>query len=172
MERSKRIIIILTVAVLVVLCLSFLVKHRTDERLTSVFESKENLVSFEKRTSGLNEIRKELETNQEGFAIVESVFLDNDSLVDFIKELEYLAAQCGVEIKIRNVSFREGGQGDVPFFGLNLSGDFSSVYRYVFLLENSKYQVSVDRVNFQNADGGKMWEANLDISILSFISND
>jgi len=131
-----------------------------------VVESKKEMALYDKRINNLKEIKKSLARNQENYSKMESVFLEEDSLVVFIQEMESLARHCGAALDIKGVVFNSQNN-KYPSFTIFLKGSFSSIYNYLYLLENSKYQVAFGRLNLQE-EGDGSWGASLVLNFLSF----
>lgn len=88
---------------------------------------------------------------------IDSIFLDKQSVIKLIEELESIANKTGASIDI----------GSINMF--SLKGKFSQIFHYLVLLENIPYAISIDKMNFQKQEKN-MWQANFEISLNSFIN--
>jgi len=133
----------------------------------SVFEIKKDTAFYVARIKNINEINKSLVVNKEAKGKIESVFLDENSLINFIKELEYFAQKTGMELDMKGVRIlKETNSGAV--FNFIVEGSFSGIYRYLTLLENSRYQLRFEGINIQKSLNDENWVAALELKVLSF----
>lgn len=172
MARKKLIFtggIVFFVIVLLVFLMIFLTL-RINARKELIYGSKKQMAFYDERISNSKEIEKTLERSRDNYNKLQNVFLNEGSLVVFIKEMESFARQSGVELDIRSVSLSKK-EGSLPVFTIFLDGPFSSLCKYLYLLENTKYQLAFQRLNLQK-DEKEGWGANLVFTFLSFIPNE
>jgi hypothetical protein len=117
---------------------------------------------------------KEIEMERES---LNSHFAQSSDVVPFLDTIEQLAASVGAIPEITSVDISKDNV--VLVVGLKASGNFSAVYKFLMLLENSPYELEFDSVDLQNVSadasaGGKaenaQWKINLEIKLLSFVS--
>ncbi len=92
---------------------------------------------------------------------IDSIFLDKQSIIKLIEELESVADKTGTSIDIGSINM---------FF---LKGKFSQIFHYLVLLENIPYSINIDKINFQKQEKSSPageWQANFEISLNSFIN--
>jgi len=92
---------------------------------------------------------------------IDSIFLDKQSIIKLIEELESIANKTGISIDI----------GSINMF--SLKGKFSQLFHYLVLLENISYAISIDKIDFQKQEKSSPaseWQANFEISLNSFIN--
>jgi hypothetical protein len=168
-NNKKFISTIVFVAVfnLVFVFAAYFLSHNIGLEKKSILDIKNQLSFYEKRIENIKEIEKSLAGNKENFSKIKLVFLDKELLIDFIKELEYLAKQTGVFLEMRGVTVSSGVK-EKPLFNFKLEGSFSSVYGYLVLLENDRYQLGLEKVYIQKPKQGDLWKANLEVRLLSF----
>ena len=138
----------------------------------AILETGKRIVLYEKRIKNVKNIEAALARFKEERSKRSGVFLDKDSLVKFVEELEYLAEKTGVEMEAGSVKFSKNSSGEKPVFVFKLTGDFKGIYQYLRLLENDVYLVKLERVNIQKLEESFKWNANLEVKLLSFLENE
>lgn len=97
---------------------------------------------------------------------VASHFVSEETIVDFLEELEGIEERAGVEITIGSVS----GEGEVFAISLNVQGTFVNVMRTLEAIENlpvliDVLRASIDTTVRESGDDG-MWSASVEYSIV------
>ena len=100
-------------------------------------------------------------------AKISSAFVDRETLVAFIENVERLAARASVALVIESASLPEKGAA-LPSFRVRATGSFGGLYRLVALLETMPYHVALDEVRF-SAGTGRQWTASIQFQLTSFI---
>jgi len=110
-------------------------------------------------------------------AQLETHFAQSSDIVPFLNTMEDLASKVGAKAEIRSVDILKDHTG--LLLGLNASGPFASLYKFLTLLENSPYQLEFISMNMQKgassngADGksatASQWDVSFKIKLLSFI---
>lgn len=117
----------------------------------------------------LDDISKEKEE-------IDGRFASESDVVVFLDTLELLAPKTGVKMEVGSVSSK--GENTRLQIGLKAMGSFSSVYKFLTLLENSPYELdflSVDIHKTQISSSGDKktkeptWEGIFKIQLLSYI---
>lgn len=170
-EKSNKNFII-TVAVVVVLNISLILLsgflfRAIGLKKTAFFETKDRIVSCEKRIKANAEIEKFFNETESDRSKLKATFLGEEDMINFIKELEYLAEETKVAMVMKGVNM-PSGVGQKPVFTFSLVGSFQDIYRYFRLLENDRYRSGFRGVYFGKAGEGTSWEANLELDFLSF----
>ncbi|MBU1091624.1 hypothetical protein KKA27_02070 [Patescibacteria group bacterium] len=154
-----------------VFCVYFLSNNiESKERLLS--EGQKQLSSIEKRIQDASLTEKKLPDTKKKYDELKSMFIKEDDVVSFIKNIEYLAKKANVELEIKNI--------DVPkentpfFFTLDVEGSFPDIYYYILLLENNSYYIKLDKAYLQRTEENKeqSWSANLKLELLGLEEND
>jgi len=99
-------------------------------------------------------------------ATIDAAFIDPQTLVRFIEDLERMADRAGVALSIESASLPQSVDG-YPSFRLTASGSFSGVYRFLALLETMKFFIAFDGVQLKKADK-QPWSAAIQFQLLSF----
>lgn len=130
------------IVIIVILLIGFFVRPLLKEiKSTSLsIEDKEEKLAILKQSdqSYLEQLEVDYEDVKEEISLIESGFLINERVVDFIVELENFASSTSNILEIR--------KADYPFFSLRLKGSFSNLMRYLGWLENGYYFVNIDSV--------------------------
>ncbi len=108
--------------------------------------------------------------------VLDRHFAKSSDVVPFLDTIEELAPQVGAKANVTSVDIIEENGG--LMIGMQASGAFGSLYRFITLLENSPYElefmaVSIKRQTVSSAEnksiGSPNWEAILKIKLLSFV---
>lgn len=131
-----------------------------------VFDTKKQIALYEKRIEHVKQLEQALKETEEARLKIEPLFVDEDSMVIFIEELESLADNVGVELEIKGVSF--GGEDKKPLFALSAVGPFKDIYYFITLLENMTYIAEFSKVDIDKGSGPDNWASLLELKLLSF----
>jgi len=106
-----------------------------------------------------NEIFEEYERAKESAPILDASLLKWEGRLQFIILVEQLAKQTGVSHEIEAIeSGREeklkNGENEI-LFNVNITGSFPQVLSFVYLLENSRYYLTVDRLRITRTAGAR-----------------
>lgn len=169
MENKKLIISIFLVVLISLgiigswfyLCYAVNLKKDNVDKINSQIKAIEKQME---ESHSLEIFMKDIEGDKER---IESIFLEKDALINFIRDLEVLARNSGVVMKLTAI-----GVDDVDTLGgahlrLSVRGNFSEIYRYLTLLENVEHQVLIKVAYIREDDGG--WLGNFEIILKSFV---
>lgn len=99
-------------------------------------------------SDALGRLKKEKDT-------INAVFLKENELVSLIKSLESSGDNSGVYLKISSIS-PSVGEGDNPKISFIAKGSFEQLFRYLYMVENIPYLVTIDKVSLQNIKNEKI----------------
>ncbi len=120
----------------------------------------------------LNDSAKTVESDK---VQLEKHFAQSSDIVPFLDTIEGLAPKVGVKTEVTSVDISD--DRITLLVSMKASGNFSSLYKFLTLLENSPYQLEFTGVNIQKetgADVGKKsnlypkWNVTFKIKLLSF----
>jgi Tfp pilus assembly protein PilO len=98
---------------------------------------------------------------------IDSVFLDKDSVVNFIENLESIAGKTGASIKIGNINIDSQKKKGLSL-QFNLTGNFNQLFHYLILVEKLPYLINIETMDFKKSASNE-WEADFEILVNSFI---
>lgn len=140
-----------------------------------ILVSKAEMILKEKESSEARSIKTSLLNFTLWEDKLNAVFIEQKDVLNFIKEIEALAKESGVEMEFRSVDISKNDEGEKPVFQFKASGAFPDIFHYLVLLENVKYQVIFDNISFQekgvvesSSGSDVMWEANFSLRLLSY----
>ena len=173
--RNKRknfitvvLLVILTNAVFV--SGAFFLFYNINLKKKSINKVKKDIVFYEKRIENIKSIEKSLSNSEENSNAIKKVFLDKESIIDFIKRLEYLAGLTNVRLDMKSVNI-SAESNRAPVFSFDINGSFSNVYDYLVFIENESYQIALNKIYFQKSEELPGWEASFELELLSFKNN-
>ena len=108
-------------------------------------------------------------------SLIETHFSKSSDIVPFLDSIEGLAplAGKGTKVEISAVALNANKTGLVV--DLKVSGSFTSIYKFLTLLENSPYELDFPSVSMQKSSAvdpsskNTIWEAMLKVQLLSFV---
>ena len=133
-------------------------------------------MNFEKEKNRRDKIKsvdtliKSIKNDQ---ALVENHFTSGSGVVPFLDNIEGLAPKVGAEAEISSIDILSGDTSGLVV-EVKVSGSFSSIYRFLNLLENSPYELDFISMNINIAEKTEKiktykWEGNFKMKLLSFI---
>jgi tetrahydromethanopterin S-methyltransferase subunit B len=128
-----------------------------DGKFNEINEIRSKIIINDAKIQEGSSLKKSIAEVAEEKQKVDSIFLDKQSVIKLIKELESIANKTGASIDI----------GSINMF--SLKGRFSQLFHCLVLLENIPYAISIDKMDFQKQEKD-MWQANFEISLNSFIN--
>lgn len=105
--------------------------------------------------------REVLDASATERARIAALFINRDSLINFIEELEAVARESGVDYKLGEPTI----EATVLKLTLQMSGSFPNVYRFLTRLENLPYRLRLEQVDLA---GEAEWNGQVAIRLLSF----
>jgi len=137
-------------------------------------EAGEGRATWQAETERRNNIRtldKTLQKISPEIANLDAHFAKSSDVVPFLDTIEKLGPIAGAKAEVMSVEVPAGSSSLVV--GLKASGSFSSVYKFLTLLENSPYELDFLWADLQKTgtseEGGGSWEAIFRMRLLSFI---
>lgn len=103
--------------------------------------------------TALRGIKATLESNESSIAQVDSYFIPQEGVVDFINTLDGLGKESGVSLIISTVSAEEDKTDIHSFketltFHLEATGSWSETYYFLSRLESLPYYIGINQVSF------------------------
>lgn len=128
----------------------------------------------ESKKNEINSLGKVIASSQEGINFLESHFLKESDIVSFLGYIEESSASVFLRTEVTSVN--TSVEGDSLILEIKSVGPFDSLYRFVKLLENSKYEIEITSFDLQKEGSGveggvQNWRGSFNIKVLTFISN-
>jgi len=105
--------------------------------------------------------REALDASAGDRARIAALFINRDSLINFIEELETAASESGVNYKLGEPTI----EATVLKLTLQISGSFPNIYRLLTRLENLPYRLRLEQIGLA---GDVEWNGQVAIRLLSF----
>jgi Tfp pilus assembly protein PilO len=128
-------------------------------------EERQKILVSDKKLENSNSLKTLMNEIIEEKQKIDSVFLDKESIVNFIENLESIAGKTGASIKIGNINDNQEKKGLSLQF--NLTGNFNQLFHYLILLEKLPYLINIERMDFKKLAPNE-WGANFEILVNSF----
>jgi|WetSurMetagenome_2_1015567.scaffolds.fasta_scaffold427954_2 Tfp pilus assembly protein PilO len=115
----------------------------------------------------LSDFKKQFQQYQTSLDRADSLLVNSEIPIDFIRFLEKLASDSGVLIEIYPLSGRGkgGGQWLVLNYQLSVSGSFLDFSRFLEKLENSSYLIEAQDMNLQKSVENKIEKVKASFTI-------
>jgi len=165
--------------VVVIFCISFFFLYRQVNLNNKSFaEASTAFQVEEQRREDIQSLNKVLSQIQNEIIFLDSHFLRNEDIAPFLDSLEKSATSVGANAEVVSVGAQDPKTKGVSI-GVKATGSFESIYKFLLLLENSKYELSVTSTKIirESSGGGSEgsslpeWRADFTIKIISFLEN-
>lgn len=104
--------------------------------------------------SGLESLKRTIDSNKTQIEVVERQFVDKEMMVGFIEEIESVARQAGINLKVT-------GAQDKPDIVVSFTGEgsFRSLMQFQLLLENLPHKLFFSKFSIykKSVAGGESW---------------
>ncbi|MCX6752041.1 MAG: hypothetical protein NTZ87_00870 [Candidatus Nomurabacteria bacterium] len=130
-----------------------------EEKWQNEASRRDEIRTFDSSVKIIEEERAELETH----------FAKSSDVVPFLDTIEGLASKVSAKAEITSVDILADNTG--LLVGMKASGTFSSLYKFLTLLENSPYELEFDGMSMlkETASGVSKWNVTFQVKLLSFI---
>lgn len=169
---KKKFFLNLAAAIFSVLFLSFFgMDHFVSEIETSsakIIEDKRSIYILTSKNSQLPDSRKRYKEMENKVGSVLETIVDKDRTADFIKEAEKTAVDSNVILKMQDSRAKVDANDafiSSSDFAFTVGGSFEGVMKFLYSLENFKYEVDVSDLKMEF---GSFDEYNKDVIVLSF----
>jgi outer membrane murein-binding lipoprotein Lpp len=139
------------------------------EASAQVSEIQQELAQLEAEQKQVSQISREYEDAKQFIPELDRMLLEAHNKLAFIVLVERLAGSAGVAHVIEAVSGTEPQEQEGVAFNINVSGDFPSVLRFVYLLENSTYYLTMEKLHVTRGAVGQAAGARDDVKAQLFL---
>jgi Tfp pilus assembly protein PilO len=174
MTAKKKIYLTILVFIAAAFALIFLVitplfkgiRNYSDDLLSA--KKERALLSTE--IKNLAEFKKQFQEYNVNLEKVDSLLVNSEIPIEFIRFLEKLASDSGVSIEIYPISNKpaEDGQWAIIGYQLSVSGPFLNFSRFLEKLENSSYLIEVQDMNLRKTVENKVEKVSANFTIEVF----
>lgn len=115
----------------------------------------------------LSNVDKEIKQIKDYSAFFDEFYVDKESILSFIEELESVARASGTKMQIQNVVPGETAAESYTYVNITLqsAGTWESVNRFVKLIEMMPYYVSIKVLNLSQS--GEAWVASMTVTTVT-----
>jgi hypothetical protein len=171
-KNSKILLGVSSGSLVLLLILAFLLLGSLNNLASEKEEIRERILALDTDLKNLKVLESFLIQTQEERGIIEPAFVRGGDFVPFIEDLERVGAESSVEVRVESAIL--GGSAAAPkepSFRLTAEGSFSSLFRYMLLLENLPYEIAFGEVRFVknlNESGEGIWIGTFIINLKSY----
>ena len=126
------------------------------------------------KREGIKLLDRSMKNMEDDIKLLDTHFAKSSDVVPFLDTIESLATKTGSSAEVLSVNIPI--DSDILEVGIRVDGSFSSLYKFITLLENSPYEIKFDAIDLVqtsiDSSGVKKsygWSTNLNIKLLSFI---
>ncbi len=187
MKKNRHIFLlgILFLLLLIVIAGYVYMYTRISKKTTSIESIATEIENEKKSQQNILGLKRSITLTEEKNKLLNSYFVTEETVVDFIKSIESLAKDSGVSVQISSLQPGEqtGKQG--LYVSLIVNGGFNEVNRFLVFLENMPYQIVTNRVQLSSEKNtlspvidpktGKpqalkvqQWNASVDFVLISY----
>jgi Tfp pilus assembly protein PilO len=137
-----------------------------DDKIASINEIKSQTKASEERIKQRRDLKDVIAKLESQKQKIDSVFLNKDTLINFIELLESMSKASGVSLNKNSSSADKN-----PIFDLSAEGNYNQVQNFLVLLENMPYKISLDDVSMKEKIGAASstsWVADFRVTLLSY----
>lgn len=168
-NKLQNIILAASILFFVLATLSFLFLYRmVGKKHQAVEEAQVAWQTEALRRQDIKTLDRNLADVAEERAELEEHFSKSSDVVPLLDSVERLAVAASAKAEISSVDPLDGGKS--LLIGIQSSGSWSAIYKFVTLLENSPYELEIilfDIRKSQSEAGG--WEGTFRVKVLSFL---
>ncbi len=172
-NSSKILLIFVTLALFLLLSLGTFLFYSMGSIVQDITLIRGRLSTLDSEIKNINVIEGFLEKTASDRIIISQGFIGNDDLLRFIEDIEKVGNESGIEVNVESASLAAGNSKLGPSFRLRAQGNFSQVFKYMLLLENTPYEISFEDISFTSSageKGKKNWLGTFVIRLLSYES--
>src|SRR3989338_5285050 len=167
----------LSVIFFVFSCVAFLYFWRgTNDNYNKLFISSGLWQEEASRREEIRSLDHSIKIIESERTLLQTHFAQSSDVVPFLDAIEGLAPLVGVKAEVASVDIAP--EGPALIVGINASGSFECIYKFLTLLENFPYELEFISINISKKETGDAsqkdakvseWEAAVQVRLLSFI---
>jgi len=146
-----------------------LVFYSIKSKIKNVSVVVEELEKEREKLNTLDTTKRTLKQTEKLRTKLNTFFVDQSGVVDFIQKMEDLGIYSGAEVTLKNLNEKTT---DGLTFSVGIDGTFSEVMHTITLLENMPYNISFTQVQVSRTAGSgnkHEWEGDVTATLRSFI---
>ncbi|MES3032240.1 MAG: hypothetical protein V4699_03305 [Patescibacteria group bacterium] len=177
-SNFPKIPLFLSIMFFIVSLSAFLFLHKTINNSNAESQSKETEWKSEAlRRDAIKALDNSIKMIEGDRMQLETHFAQSSNAVPFLDAIEALAPKVGAKTQVTSVDIAKDGSALVV--GMTASGTFSSLYKFLTLLENSPYELEFMTVDMHRQSSGEVvskgvrasgWSVTLKMKLLSFVN--
>lgn len=120
-----------------------------------LINAKNEIVSFDAEIDNSGIVKEQYLLSKENFDKIETLFVDSEVPISFIRFLQKTAKDSGVSAEIFAGSGEAGKPWPALYFQLSTKSNFLELARFLEKLENSTYLIEIKNLNIFISDNDK-----------------
>lgn len=101
---------------------------------------------------------------------IDTYFVSEDGVVDFLESLEALGRVSGVSVGVNSVSVDESTDNSLPYEHMRIDfvarGSWRNVVQLVSLLETFSFGIVIERMQLERLPSSSSWQVNVSFTVL------
>ncbi len=171
-NKQPKVPLFLSILFLVISCVAFFLLHKQTKDNNA--ETKRALDEWQAEATLRNDIREldhSMKIIEPERKMLDTHFANSSDVVPLLDTLESLATSVGAKPEISSVNIPD--DGTALLISMKATGPFTSLYKFLKLLENSSYQLELTSMDLEktsaSADKSELWSMSLSIKLITFI---
>ena len=176
-KKTKQIFALVTVLLvvsIVMYVIFFINIKEKNKNISSIVSEIDLVVKKEVRLKSVKNLIKETEGDH---IKLNTYFITDDKVVDFIENIENMAKDVGVDIEVVSVyvndikddSIQKNNISELLRLSIEMSGKWSNIYHFVSLVEKLPFKIDILNINLENMYNGdnenpENWKGVLNLS--------
>lgn len=159
----------LTLVVSAVSLLLYFLFSGTNQKIAEINDVRGQFFKYQKGAEKVRVLEKDLFDLETWKQETSGLILNKDTIVKFIEDTERLASTTNISLEMKSVNIFENTD-EKPRFTLGVNGGFPDIYRFMHLLENSRYKIEFISASIKKPENEKSgrWFSELSLRLLSF----
>lgn len=176
-KKFKKAPLIISTILLMFSCfLFFSLYKQTQDNNRAWAQSEMEWQNEANRRNEIKSLDRSLKVIEQERTLLDTHFAKSSDVVPFLDTIEKLASEAGVKAEVVLVDIPKDDSGLVV--GINATGHFEGLYKFLTLLENSPYELDFISMNMQKLNieivsdiktPDSEWSTTFGIKLLSFI---
>ncbi len=173
-------IAVMTIIALVFYVILFIQIKEKNKIVSALTNETESIIKKETKLRSVKKLVRDIERERN---IIDSYFITNDNIVDFIEIIENFGKRNGLSIEITSVKVddinsvleKKVKTGELLYVNFKTKGHFGELFQFLSILENLPFKIDLLNIDFKKPSGisgqdkdMNLWSGFFNISVAKF----
>jgi len=173
-KKTKTLLYMIIVLSIIALLLFVFVFYIVYEKHNTIAGLHEEVKIIENRKDEIISTKHLIFDIKEDINKLDSYFVGSDSIVEFIRDVEFLGVKSGVALTLNSVDIFDEGDSSLSL-KFTTEGDWDDSIYLLALLESMPVKMDINEISFikraATNDRKSYWSGEFSITLLSFLNN-